>query len=401
MSDLVATESSSPGKSPLLDAAVDVTVVLIVSTLCNLRCKYCYEYPDLANRHHMSLDELERVFGEVARHYAGSTSRHVRFAWQGGEPLLLAPDYYRAALERQRRAFGTSALSVSNVIQTNLTVLDTARVALLVECFDGVGVSHDVVGDLRVDAGGRSRTRAVEANLDTLIRAGVPLGGISVLNRQNAAHVREIYDFWQARGLPFRLLPMHRGPFPSLGEAGLDAEQVHRALAQCVDLWLSDTGRPKPVAPITDMIHAVVRARTRPEPSASGDRRDAAQIHIVNPRGFVGGVNDLLDLEHAYGNVFEQSLSLILEGEKSGRALARANAEVGRTCTTCPYFRRACDGHPVADGGKELWRRDASGAIVCVVQRKTLAHIERRLRDAGLFDEEPAHDDAAALTLAS
>lgn len=401
MQDLVARESSTPDKSPLLDAALDVTIVLIVSTLCNLRCKYCYEYPDLADRHHMSLDELERVFSEVARHYAGSAPKHVRFAWQGGEPLLWAPEFYRAALQRQRAVFATSAHRVSNVLQTNLTVLDAPRVALLAECFDGVGVSHDVVGALRVDAGGRCRTSAVEANLDTLIRAGVPLGGISVLNAQNAAHVREIYDFWQARGLPFRLLPMHRGPLASLGEAGLDAEQVHRALAQCVDLWLSDPGRPKPVAPITEMIHAVIRSHRSTAASGSGDRRDAAQIHIVNPRGFVGGVNDLLDLEHAYGNVFEQSLSLVLAGDRRARALAHANAEVGRTCTTCPYFRRACDGHPVADGGKELWRRDANGSLVCLVQQKTLAHIERRLREAGFFDEDPAQGGATDLTLVS
>jgi uncharacterized protein len=121
------------------------------------------------------------------------------------------------------------------------------------------------------------------------------------------------------------------------------------------------------------------------------DKRRAAPIHIVNPRGFVGGVNDLLDLEHAYGNLFERSLATILESEAHELAIVRANAEVARTCASCPYFRRACDGHPVADGGKEFWRKDAAGAAVCVVQRKTLAHIERRLRDAGLFDEAPAH----------
>jgi len=35
--------------------------VMKVSKLCNLRCTYCYEYDELANRERMSLDQLAHL----------------------------------------------------------------------------------------------------------------------------------------------------------------------------------------------------------------------------------------------------------------------------------------------------------------------------------------------------
>ncbi|HEU4581543.1 MAG TPA: radical SAM protein [Polyangiaceae bacterium] len=377
----------SPGENP------DVTVVLIVSTLCNLRCRYCYEYPELANRHRISELELELLFSRLARHYAARAPIHIRFAWQGGEPLLHEPEYYRRALQRQAKIFRSSPHRLSNVLQTNLTVLDEARIELLRECFDGVGVSHDVIGDLRVDAGGRPRTQTVEANLDRLIEAQVRIGGITVLSQQNVAEIAQIYRFWQARRLPFRLLPMHRGPLPTLGTMALSPSAVQRAFAECFDLWLSDPGDPRPIAPLGELVAAVLRARSAGSRLARYDRPRQAALLIINPRGFVGGVNDLLELGSAYGNLLDSSLEEILAGQAFAQRAAQSEANVRQTCSRCPYFRVACDGQPAAEGGKEFWQRDASGAPLCSIQRGTLAHIERRLTEVGLLG--PAEAAAA------
>ena len=365
----------------------DVTLVLIVSTLCNLRCQYCYEYPDLANRHRLSQAELELVFTRVAEHYQRSRPLHIRFAWQGGEPLLQEPEYYRLALARQASIFAATQHHVSNVVQTNLTVLDEERIELLGEAFFGVGVSHDVVGELRVDAGGRSRAERVVANIDRLIQARVRMGGITVLSRQNYRHAAQIYEFWQRRSLPFRVLPMHRGPLPTLGDMALSSAEVRQVFAELVDLWLLDPGNPKPVAPITELVEALIWSRSSGDGFRRYDAQRQAALLIVNPRGFVGGVNDLLDLDNAYGNVLHSSLADIFAGDRYAQRVARAASALRSTCAQCPHFERACNGHPAAEGGKEFWQRDRSGAPLCLIQRGTLAHIEQRLAQLGLLPE--------------
>lgn len=387
--DAAAVNQATPAAAEARAGDPDVTVVLIVSTLCNLRCSYCYEYPDLANRHRLSLAELELVFTRVAEHYASARPLHLRFAWQGGEPLLHEPDYYRSALQRQASIFAATQHHVSNVVQTNLTVLDEQRIELLREAFYGVGVSHDVVGELRVDAGGRSRAERVVANIDRLIQARVRMGGITVLSRQNYRHAAQIYDFWQRRSLPFRVLPMHRGPLPTLGDMALSSAEVRQVFAELVDLWLLDPGNPRPIAPITELVEALVWSRTSGDGLRRYDSRRQGALLIINPRGFVGGVNDLLDLDNAYGNVLHTSLADIFAGDRYAERVAQAASALRQTCARCPHFERACNGHPVAEGGKEFWQKDRSGAPLCLIQRGTLEHVEQRLVQLGLLPELP------------
>ena len=52
--------------------------------------------------------------------------QRVQFVWHGGEPLLLPPEYFWRTFEAQRKVFGYD-LPLRNVVQTNLTVLDDAR----------------------------------------------------------------------------------------------------------------------------------------------------------------------------------------------------------------------------------------------------------------------------------
>jgi uncharacterized protein len=363
----------------------DATFVLLVSRLCNLRCRYCYLFPDLANPRKMNPADLGRVFTAVVSHFSAHDPLSIRFAWQGGEPLIHPPAYYREALALQKRAFADSPHRPVNVIQTNLTLLDEERIQLLVECFDGVGVSHDVVGNLRVDAAGRSRVDKVVENLDRLRATGVPMGGITVLTRQNVGHIRDIYEFWKQRRMPFRLLPVHQGPFPD-ADIALTPEQVRDAFRQCFDLWLADDEPPPDITPISEMIEGVLHRNTPGATLLPYDKNFREWIYILDDRGFVGGLNEELDLEHAYGNILESSLEEILAGPGHQRSAARAAARIEATCTSCPFFRTACSGHPIGEGVKEFTRLDENGTPICTTTRGTLAHIERRLVQLGLID---------------
>jgi hypothetical protein len=63
------------------------------SKFCNLRCQYCYEFPELDDKTAMSIEQLKHGFEAIARLFGGS-DRVMDFVWHGGEPLLQAPEFY-------------------------------------------------------------------------------------------------------------------------------------------------------------------------------------------------------------------------------------------------------------------------------------------------------------------
>ena len=136
--------------------------VVKVSKFCNLRCDYCYEFPELGDRARMSREQAAAMFDNMAGYYRTKPESAVHFVWHGGEPMIQEPDYFRMIFAEQRRAL--AGIEVENFVQTNLTMLDDDRIAFLKNELRGVGVSIDVFGDHRLNLGvapvrtGSSRT---------------------------------------------------------------------------------------------------------------------------------------------------------------------------------------------------------------------------------------------------
>ena len=73
-------------------------------SLCNLDCAYCY-YLDKADIYggrepRMSLEMLETF---VREYISSNDVPEVQFNWHGGEPLLMGLDFYRKAVEFERK----------------------------------------------------------------------------------------------------------------------------------------------------------------------------------------------------------------------------------------------------------------------------------------------------------
>ena len=75
------------------------------SSLCNLRCKYCFYCDVAAHRDVFSLGKMELSTAEnlikSALSFADGCS--VAFAFQGGEPLIAGLDYFRGFVSLVKR----------------------------------------------------------------------------------------------------------------------------------------------------------------------------------------------------------------------------------------------------------------------------------------------------------
>lgn len=127
-------------------SSVDPFVVMAkpVGPLCNLNCGYCYylgteRYYSNPHRFRMSDTQLEQF---ISNYIKSSPGPVVQFTWHGGEPTLAGLDFYKRALELEKK-YLPEGWSCWNNLQTNGVLLDDEWCSFLArERFD-VGLSID------------------------------------------------------------------------------------------------------------------------------------------------------------------------------------------------------------------------------------------------------------------
>ena len=353
--------------------------VVKVSKLCNLRCDYCYEFPELGNPARMSVEELSTMFAHMADFYARTPATQVHFIWHGGEPLLQDPSYFRRIFAEQRRRLG--GIGVKNVVQTNLTVLDDDRMALLRDDFDGLGVSFDLFGDHRVNVGGRSSQKRVLANLDRLHDAGIRFGCITVLTRRTLPHLESIFRFYDELNLSFRVLPLFRGATDDQNDSfQVQGGEVLDALTRLFDLWLASPTRIV-IAPLAELLGRILRRRAGSEPDYYS-RRAWEEVVIVNTNGDLYADGEAYEPGRSWGNIFATPLGELIGAPPWERSVLETERRMAAACVGCPHFG-TCRGYAVAEDNRRYADEiDGDGRLRCVVERGLCSHIERRLDEA-------------------
>ena len=121
-----------------------------VGSLCNMECSYCYysKAPEqsampgswLGPGQFRMADELLERF--IRQYIGASPGPSVSFIWHGGEPTLAGLDFYRRAVELQKR-YLPGGWSCWNNLQTNGFLIDDEWCAFLAEERFDVGLSVD------------------------------------------------------------------------------------------------------------------------------------------------------------------------------------------------------------------------------------------------------------------
>jgi len=184
--------------APALVQPSRVTVMIKpVGALCNLDCHYCYYLPTKAifgSQHRMSLATLESVFASVLPRFA----QDVTIAWQGGEPTLAGLDFFRKAIEFQKR-YLLPGQRVNHALQTNGTLLDVEWCNFLRDndfliglSLDGPAAFHD---RYRLTNRGKPTASQVLRGLKLLQDNSVQYNILCVLNDRNVGQPDEIFGY--------------------------------------------------------------------------------------------------------------------------------------------------------------------------------------------------------------
>ena len=172
-------------------------------SLCNLDCHYCY-YLDKAEIYHgrqprMSEDMLETL---TKQYIESNDVPEVTFNWHGGEPLVMGLDFYRKAVEFQRK-FADGKI-IHNTLQTNGTLITSEWADFFRENDFLIGVSIDGPADIhdkfRKDKGGQPTFNKVMHAVSLLRQRGVQFNTMTTVNKVSEGRGAEVYRFLKSIG---------------------------------------------------------------------------------------------------------------------------------------------------------------------------------------------------------
>ncbi|MBN1686922.1 MAG: radical SAM protein, partial [Spirochaetales bacterium] len=231
---------------------------------CNLRCSYCFYlghsalYPE-SRRHRMSGEVLERMIES----YMQTEQDTYTFGWQGGEPTLMGVEFFKRAVELQKRYARPGAV-VSNGLQTNATLIDDDLAAHLSEYNYLVGVSIDGPAELhdvyRKNTAGEGSHASVMKGIDALNRHKVPYNALVLVSSANVAYPEKVYNYLKSIGIYYhQYIPCvefdgNGNPLPYT----ITGEQWGVFLNGLFDCWIGNDTRVVSIRDFDSILHHLV-----------------------------------------------------------------------------------------------------------------------------------------------
>ncbi len=169
-----------------------ITVVLKVTDKCNLRCKYCYDAAN-ASGEVLPLEYFEKLLRLLVGKYDS-----IQIIWHGGEPLFVGLDYFKSAVEIEKKVRYQYDVPIENSVQTNGTLLNKEWIQFFKENGFYIGLSFDGVNNEKY----RQQTQKVLSNIKLLQKSKFKFGCIAVVG-DNEYDLMENYKWFAENNIGF------------------------------------------------------------------------------------------------------------------------------------------------------------------------------------------------------
>jgi len=319
-----------------------------VGASCNFSCTYCYYldkkdlYPEAGSKK-MDFEILEKY---IHQHIEASSSSPVFFSWHGGEPLLAGIDFYRKAVEVQKKNLPAGWLAV-NGIQTNGTLLNDEWCRVLKSENFITGISIDgpeyYHNKYRHTSSGKTSFAYVIRGYELLKKHGIPVEVLCVVNSENSEHPLEVYNFFRQLGTGYiTFLPLVER---SLTEASgvtsrsVIADTFGNFLSVIFDEWKeNDIGKIK-----VQIFEEALRAAFGQDHTLCIFKTNCGGVPVVEHNGDFYSCDHFVDKDHLAGNINKHNLSVLLDCPEQ-KAFGMAKSE------TLPVWCIKCEVRSMCNG---------------------------------------------------
>ena len=332
----------------------------------------------------------------IRQYLDAQPGNEVLFAWQGGEPTLLGVDFFRRAVDLEKRY--ANGRRVANAFQTNGVLLDDAWGEFLAREKFLVGLSVDgprAIHDRhRVDKGGQSSFDRVMAGLAFLKKHGVEFNTLTVVGAHNSRAPLEVYRFLKEAGSGFlQFIPLvERLPDANAAGLGLDfatppapgkgdarpamtpwsvkAEDYGAFLVAIFEEWVRrDVGRV-----FVQMFDVALGIWAGEGPGLCVFAEECGDALALEHNGDLYACDHYVYPAWRRGNLLETPLAELAGGEAQRRFGADKKATLPRECRECDV-RFACNGG--CPKHRFLRAPDGEGGlnVLCAGYRRFFRHV--------------------------
>jgi uncharacterized protein len=279
----------------------------------------------------------------------------VTVAWQGGEPTLMGVDFYRRAIELQKK-HGRPGMTFENTMQTNGTLLDDEWGEFFKENDFLIGISIDGPAELhdayRVDKKGRPTFDRVMKGLRLLQKYEVEHNILVTVNRKNANHPLDVYRFLrdEAGASWMQFIPVverinedglrlyQEGT--SVSERSVTPEQFGRFLIQVFDEWVrNDVGKI-----FVQTFEATLRNWMELPSSGMCVFEETCGLGLaLEHNGDLYSCDHFVEPRYLLGNIQETQIGELVAGEKQRKFGRDKRDSLPRACRECDVLF-ACHG---------------------------------------------------------
>ncbi|MCQ2558566.1 MAG: anaerobic sulfatase maturase [Oscillospiraceae bacterium] len=351
------------------------------SSLCNLRCRYCFYEDEAQNRSQASMGVMTQETADALicqAFEAVGPKGTLSIAFQGGEPTVAGLDFFRRFVTKAE-VLCPAGVQLQFAMQTNGTLLDEDWARFLKQHRFLVGLSLDGVRSLhdmhRVDAAGNGSWKQVLAARDLLEQHGADYNALCVVTGPCAQRAEQVYR--NLKRLGFRYLQFIACLDP-IGHAhgcepwSLSPQAYGDFLCRVFDLWFEDwqNGDYHSVRLFDDYIHILLGDGG----STCATCGRCGSYLVVEGDGSVYPCDFYVLDDWKLGDLHTTPLKTLAEGEKAAEFL-RWGSKKPAECAACPYSK-ICNG-----GCKNDWFTDDTGPhnYYCPAFKKFLAHAMPRL----------------------
>lgn len=329
------------------------SLILLPTSDCNVACDYCFEEKAPIR---LSQNDLSRFTTSILDHMETIGAEEAEVYWQGGEALLMGPEWYTSAHDLMCAAASARGRSFKHFLQTNLIGYGPHWNQVIKTVFDGsLGTSMDFPNDhRRLKSGSTERfTQVWLEAVRNALEAGFEVSVIAVMHAGSLrVKPREFLSFYteQAGITDIQVnLPFPGGP-SSDGDV-LETGALSRFLVELLDVWAAeyfDRGvRLNPFEALVDTYSGRYGRLPCIWQANCGD-----QFLSVDPRGEAALCDCWVTSypQHHFGNLFTTSnLSRMLGDSPTRQAFLNRPAKLMEIedCAACPHLAMCHGGCPV------------------------------------------------------
>ena len=304
---------------------------------CNLACTHCF-YAAKAQffgglTHKMSNDILDKMIHDYLLLRLPVSS----FCWQGGEPTLMGLEFFKQAIELQKK-YGENDQVVSNSLQTNATLLDDNWCKFLREYRFLVGISLDGPAQYhdyyRKSVAGQGSFERVMSAIATLKKHQVEFNVLTLLTDHNVDSTDQIFSFLIEQGITYmQFIPCLEKQGDHIASYSITPDQYGRFLCRLLDLWIAHG--PQKVS--IRLFDSVMSYLLNGNQTMCTFQKKCNDYVVVEHNGDVFACDFFVEPQWLLGNLLETPIDQLVNSQTK-RMFSEKKNSVSNRCFVCRHF---------------------------------------------------------------